>query len=276
MIGLEMVEQVSLRVMNNHSNLEPFGLKTGKGGAHLARTIMLDEISLLLESVELSSASQELFAEAIIEDNVLNKRSQKTRQLTYRHLVDLYSLDPDIPIFRTLLFLWQRAPESHSQLAALCAYSRDALFSQSAPFILKASEGQHIQRENLEAFIEQRHPDRFSPATLKSLAQNINSSWTQVGLLKGRSKKVRQTLSPQAGSVCLALWLGYLHHLRGVSLFQSEYMKVLECSADKGFELAQEAARKGWMTFKKVGNVVEVAFPQLLTKSEMEQLNESY
>lgn len=39
--------------------------------------------------------------------------------------------------------------------------------------------GESVRREEVEALIQAAEPDRFSPATLKSIAQNINGSWTQ-------------------------------------------------------------------------------------------------
>jgi hypothetical protein len=57
-------------------------------------------------------------------------------------------------------------------------------------------------------------------------------------------------------------------------LLNSEYMKLLECSFDQAAELASEAACKGWIVFKRVGNVIEVAFPQILTPQDMEKIRE--
>ncbi len=38
--------------------------------------------------------------------------------------------------------------------------------------------------------------------------------------------------------------------------------------------MAEIAARKGWIIFKKVGNVIEVLFPNNITPEEMELLRE--
>jgi len=126
----------------------------------------------------------------------------------------------------------------------------------------------------LEQFIDHQQPGRFSPATLKSTAQNINSSWTQAGHLTGRARKTRTHAKATSGSVAYALFLGYLTGVRGESLFQTEFAKLLDCPIDKAIDLAEEDSRRGWIVFKRVGRTIEVLFPNLLTQQEMEWLRE--
>jgi hypothetical protein len=159
-------------------------------------------------------------------------------------------------------------------LALICTYGRDSVFRATASFILKFTEGSTITRQSLEEFIDGLEPGRFSKATLKSTAQNINSTWTQSGHLCGRARKVRSRANPTAGSVSYALLLGYLTGARGQALFHSEYIKLLDCSFDKAIELAEEASRRGWIVFKRVGDVIEVLFPNQINQEEMERLRE--
>ena len=109
---------------------------------------------------------------------------------------------------------------------------------------------------------------------MRSTAQNINSTWTKSGHLFGRVRKVRARANPTAGSVSYALLLGYLTGVRGQALFQSEYIKLLDRTSDKAIELAEEASRKGWIVFKRVSDVIEVLFPNLINQEEMEWLRE--
>ena len=88
------------------------------------------------------------------------------------------------------------------------------------------------------------------------------------------SRKVRSHANPTAGSVSYALLLGYLAGSRGQALFQTEYTKLLDCTFDKAIELAEEASRKGWIVFKRVDDVIEVLFPNLINQEEMEWLYE--
>ena len=259
---------------NDSSKLSKFGFKFEKGGVHLARTMMLDELRTVLSYVKSPNPTKKDFVSAIEIDNCLGKRSGKSRSLSARHLVDLYSLDPSIPIFRVLLYFWTRDVEGQPILALSCAYCRDAILRMSAPIILGLPEGTMLSRQEVEAFINKSYPDRFSEATLKSTAQNINGTWTNTGHLKGKAKKIRSRATPTPGSVAFALYLGYISGLRGQDLLISEYMKNLDCSADKAIELADIASRRGWIVFKRVGSVMEVQFPNLITSEEQGWLYE--
>jgi len=256
------------------SKLTRFGFSFERGGAHSSRTIMLDELETLFSFVDRPDAGKAEFLQAINESNCLGKRSGKTRLLTYRHLVDLYALDPGVTIYRAMRFFWQRDPASRPMIALLCAYARDSILRQAAALILKTSEGSVVTRESVEELIDGVELGRFSKATLKSTAQNINSSFTKSGHLHGKVKKVRTKAVPTAASVAFALFLAYLNGERGVSLFHSEYAGLLDCSYEKALELAEEASRKGWIVFKRLGNVIEALFPGLLNNQEMEWLRE--
>ena len=177
-------------------------------------------------------------------------------------------------MFRALRFFWQRDVDGQPLLAALCAYTRDPMLRATASFVLGFQEGATITRESMEEFIDAQEPGRFSKATLKSTAQNINSSWTQSGHLAGRVRKVRARAVATPGAVSLSLLLGYVNGLRGESLFKSDYTKMLDCSFERTIELAEDASRRGWISHKRVGQVVEVLFPNLITSHEMEWLRE--
>lgn len=253
--------------------LERFGFRYQRGSAHLARTMMLRELTELLNHVPVSAVASD-YARAIEEENCLGKRSGRTRALTKRHLKDLYSLHPSTTVFRVLRYFWQRDPEGRPLIAFLCAYARDSLLRGSAPFILQSAEGQAFSREALETYLDSKSPGRFSRATLKSAAQNLASSWTQAGHLAGCVKKTRSKAVATPGSTAYALFLGFLSGARGESLLRTDYAKVLDCSFERVVELAETASRKGWIVFKRVGNVIEVLFPALLTEEEKEWTRE--
>ena len=253
---------------------EKFGFKFERNGAHTARTIMVDELETLLTYVNNENASRSDYLQAIEENNCLNKRSGKTRILTYRHLVDLYALDPSFILYRTLIYFWKRESTGLPLLALLCAFARDSVLRAATPFVLAFKPGEIIKREALEAFIDQLEPDRFSPATLKSVAQNINSSLTKSGHLYGKAVKTRVKATATPGTMAYALLLSYLCGARGRSLFSTDYVKLLECTFDQAIELTQDAARKGWLVFKHVGDVIEVVFPNLINEQEKEWLRE--
>jgi hypothetical protein len=236
--------------------------------------MMLGEVRGLLAFVDDVDAPKEAYVNGIETDNCLGKRSGKTRKITAKHLIELYALDSRIALFRSLLFFWRRDEEGQPLMALLCAYARDAILRMSSSFILTIREGNSVMREDLEEFLDSKEPGRFSKATLKSTAQNINSTWTQSGHLKGKVKKVRSRAKATSGSTAYALLLSYLEGTRGEALFSSEYTKLLDCSSERAIELAEEASRRGWIVMKRVGRVIEVLFPYLLTEQEKEWIGE--
>lgn len=235
---------------------------------------MLAELTTLLEYLADRQVSRADYIRAIVEDNCLGKRTDKNRLISKRYLIELFSLDRNLILFRALLFFWKRDTNGHPLLALLCAYARDTLLRASARYILSLPEGVPVNRESMEEFLDSLDPGRYSPGKLASNAKNINSTWTQSGHLSGRTKKTRAKAIATAGTVSYALLLGYLTGVRGQALFQTEYTKLLDCTFDKAIELAEEASRKGWIVFKRVGDVIEVLFPNLITEQEMEWLRE--
>jgi len=84
----------------NKNNLIKFGFAFPFGSPHVSRTIMLAELSTLLEYVTSSEASRADYIRAIVEDNCLAKRTDKNRVISKRYLVELYSLDSTLLLFR--------------------------------------------------------------------------------------------------------------------------------------------------------------------------------
>ncbi|WP_293815459.1 hypothetical protein, partial [Thiolapillus sp.] len=240
-----------------------FGFGLDQAGSHNARTMMLDELTSLFQCVSNPNSEKTDYAHAIIDENCLGKRSEKTRKITFRHLASLYGLDQSLVLFRVLRYFWERDEAGRAQLALLACYARDSILRATAPFILDLPVGTTIEREATEEFIESVMPERFSKATLKSTAQNINGTWTRSGHLQGRTRKQRTLVEATVGSISYALLLSYLSGYRGSALFHTPYIKLLDCSFDKAIERAEEASRRGWIIFKRIGDVMEVQFPNL-------------
>lgn len=173
-----------------------------------------------------------------------------------------------------LRHFWQRDPDGQALLALLVAYVRDAILRLSAPFILRMPPGKLLVRSELERYLDAQDPDRFSPATLKSTAQNVSTTWTHAGHVHGAVKKTRAAASPTPGAAALALLLGYLDGARGEVLFETQYTKLLDCPRERCIELAEQASRRGWIVCNRIGSIVEVLFPNLLTAQEQEYVRE--
>lgn len=191
-----------------------------KTTVHTSRTIMLNELSALLSQAD-SNADKTKYRKMITEDNVLNKSTLKTRQLTAERLGELYLLDSQKTLFRVMRQLWYADADGRPLLAFLMACMTDTLLHLSTEFILGIQCGDVITSSNMEQFLEEKMPNRFGKKTLRSVSQNLNSSFTQAGYLSGKVRKQRVQAKATSGSTTFALLLSYLEGLRAERLFEN-------------------------------------------------------
>lgn len=253
--------------MSSVAAQQKFGFKFGRNGAHSARTMMLAEIVELFRGRDADSSAAQ-YQEDIERFNVLHKPTEKARKLTWRHLVDLYGMDKAIPLFRVFRRMWESDESARALLACQMALARDPLLRLSREKILSLALGQLLPREEMEKALDEQCPDRYSEAMLKSLAQNVNGTWTHAGYLEGRSKKRRSEPEIRPANVAFALLLGYLQGATGNRLFNTEWTRMLGCRLERLLELARQASHSGLLTFKHSSEVMEVTFPGYLTKEE--------
>ena len=248
--------------MNDVEKLAKLGFKFGRNGAHSARSMMIAELKELLFARDESATKQDYEAD-IVNFNILHKPTEKSRKLTFRHLVDLYSLSIDIPLFSIFRKWWELSEESQPMLALQLAVARDPILRNSSKVILSLHEGEHLSRDQVEQHLAQDDPERFSPASLKSFAQNINGTWTQAGYLEGKAKKYR--IQPKATyvNIAYALFLAHCHGLSGQRMFDSFWCQLLSQDKEHLFELAHRASLRGLINFKQISEVIEVTFPNI-------------
>lgn len=259
--------------MTSNESLTKLGYRLGRGGVHAARTMMLEELTQLFEHTT-PSTSRDGYRTEVVSFNVLGKPTQKSRVLTFGHLAELYGLDPSIAVFRVFRKLWALDEQARPVLALTLALVRDPVLRLAESFVLGKAVGESVRREEIEELIAMAEPDRFSPATLKSIAQNINGSWTQAGYLTGRARKVRTWAKVTSANITLALFFGHLEGLSGQRLFTSRWMSLL-CSSPSELEaLANSASHRGQIVFLNAGGVKEVRFPGFLTAEEEQWLHE--
>jgi hypothetical protein len=132
--------------------LETFGLKFSSGASHVSRTIMLQELGAMLTSVPMGSSAAD-YREAILQQNVLGKTTDSTRQKSLRHLRELYALDEATPIFSLLRKLHAMDGASLPLLALQVAWSRDPVFRATTPAVIDASEGERVETVSSDLLI---------------------------------------------------------------------------------------------------------------------------
>ena len=276
-MAIEKVKRSALLLPapDGQAALDRLGLRGGDRGTHTSRTIMFAELALLLQAVPMD-APQATYRSAVVDENVLGKRSQATRELSFQRLKELYGLDPRLPMFRFLRFLWSVDREGRPLLAFLAAYARDPLLRLTAPAVFDAEQGARVGTTDVQLVLEKVTGNRFNPSILNKVARNAASSWTQSGHLRGRVQKCRSRPGATPGATALALFLGYLQGLRAQRLFASEWIRILDVPRDHVHQLAREAAQRGWLKFLHADTVVEIRFPGRLTPKEEEWTHEPH
>jgi len=233
------------------------GFRVADSGPHTSKTLMLQELETLLAAVP-SDAPAKAYRAAIVEENVLGKRTLSTRKETASRLTALHGLDPSKPLFRVLRRLWGVDPAAHPQLALLNGLSRDPLLMATTTQIMGMAQGQVLHRSEMVAAVQVFSHDRLSPKVLDAVARNTASSWTQSGHLKGKAKKLRQPLNPHPVALALAMWLGYASGKRGKGLLNTPWASALDSSTSSLLELAEQSKRLGLLKLSHGGGVVSI------------------
>jgi hypothetical protein len=238
-------------------DLAALGFRVAVSGPHTGKTLMLQELEALLVAVP-ADAPAKAYRVAIVEENVLGKRTLSTRKETASRLTALHGLDSSKPLFRVLRRLWAVDPAAQPQLALLNGLARDPLLMATRGLVLGMAASQRLQRTEMVAAIRVFTHDRLGAKVLDAVARNTASSWTQSGHLKGKVKKLRQPLSPRPTSLALALWLGYASGKRGKALLGTPWAAVLDCSSSGLMELAEQAKRLGLLKLSHGAGVVSI------------------
>jgi len=246
-----------------------WGFRSGDRGAHTSRTIMLRELSYLLEAAP-GEASRKDYRLAVTEDNCLAKRTVVTRKLSLQRLTELYGLDPRILLFRVLRDLWGSHETSRPLLAMLLALARDPLLRVTARSVISTPFGHEFARRPMKDALTGAVGDRLNDAVLDAVIRNASSSWTQSGHLEGRSRKTRRRVTATPTATAYALLIGYAAGRRGRLLFETPWTAVLDAGLEEPIDIAVDAKRLGLLDFKQSGSMIEVSFPALLAGKERE------
>ncbi|MEX2375646.1 MAG: hypothetical protein WD942_08705 [Dehalococcoidia bacterium] len=233
------------------------GLRFGDKGTHTSRTMMLSELTELLEVVP-ADATRPDHAAAIIDENVLGKATTSNRRSTNQRLAELYGLDARLSLFRVLRRLWDADPDGRPLLALLAALGRDPLLRYTAPTILRLKPGSELVRTVLLEDLAHATEGRLKESIRDKVARNAGSSWTQSGHLQGRVRKIRQTVEVTPGAVAFTLWLGSLQGLAGEGLLTSAWTAVLDSPPSRLLDLTLRAKQMGLVSARVGGGVIEI------------------
>ena len=255
-----------------HPAAERFGFRYGSKGTHTSRTLMLEELALLLAAIP-ATASRDDYVHAITEGNVTEKRTVATRRHTVQRLSELYALDLRVPLFKVLRRLWGGDETGRPLLALLCGLARDPLLRLTLPVIVALPIGSELSRQEMVRTVRNGTIDRLNTDSIDKVVRNASSSWTQSGHLSGRMRKLRQRVAPTPAVTAFALLLGYLEGVRGAALLRTSWARLLDNPPESLIQSAKDAKRLGLLDLRHAGDVVEFGFTPLLT---IEKLKESH
>jgi hypothetical protein len=241
---------------------ETIGFRSGAKGTHTSRTMMLDELTHVLEATP-PEARRDDYAAAIIDGNCLSKPTASTRRLSNQRLGELYGLDPTIPLFRILRRLWDVAADGRPLLALLATIARDPLLAATCPAIIAMPANAELQRDALKRALQTVVGDRLNDSTLEKVCRNVASTWAQSGHLEGRTFKKRRIVLPSPTAVTFAIYLAHAAGFRGADIFASGWLRVRDCDPSHARQLALDAKRSGLLDLRMAGHVVELNLSRL-------------
>lgn len=246
---------------------EKLGFRFGHKGPHTSRTIMLEDLSLLLDECPRDAIYND-YLRAIVDYNCLGKRTVATRELSSKRMREMYGLDPSVPIFRIMRSCWYADNKGRPLLALLAAMARDARLRVTAIPIIQMRPGEELIRQQMIDVLRESTENRLNDNTIDKVVRNAASSWTQSGHLEGRVRKIRQEVEPTPIVTAYAVFLGYLLGIRGHGLFKTLWVRVLDTPPEELLSLAIDAKRLGFLDVKHLGGVVEISIERLLTDEE--------
>lgn len=195
----------------------------------------------------------------VIDNNSLKKKSKGNLQITAKYLEQLYHLQKKDQFTDAFLAVAQLS--SSDELPMLCllrTQSSDILVADSLKYILEKKEGERIEPKEIAKVIASKYPDRFGDKTLKSIGQNLVSSYKQAGYLEGKIRNIRKKCSPTWRHVLLAILMGYISGLRGNFLLSTNYIAMLELPQQTIKDFIKEASLAGYLTFNEAGTVLTI------------------
>lgn len=238
----------------------PFGVRSFRTTA--SHTIGVPHLIDLLRAVP-ADASEAQYREAVVDQNVLGRPTHAGRQRSFRHLRELYLLDPAHLEFAALRHLWDLEPSARPLLAGILAFTRDGLLRASFSAVAAAVPGDAVTSADLSRAAAIEQGTGLSEATLGKVGRNTGACWTQTGHLHGRARKVRTHVEAAPAAIAYAAYLGHAAGRRGLDVLATPWAALLDVAPQEHLVALRRAHQRGLLDLQVAGNVVEVGFSLL-------------
>lgn len=243
---------------SSHIDESNFTLGTRRTTA--SHTIGIPHMIELLREVPMDGTAEQ-YCKAVVDGNVLGRPTLAGRQRSFRHLRELYFLDPARPEFTALRRLWNIDSASRPLLAGLLAVTRDQVLRASFAAIADLPAGSEVTSADLTAAVAAQFGNEMSESTLGKTGRNTGACWTQMGLLAGRARKVRTEVEARPAAIAYAAYLGHLAGSRGLGVLDNPWSQILGIAPGRTLEALRDAHTQGLLDLLVAGNVVDVSFP---------------
>lgn len=227
-----------------------------------SHTIGVPHLVELLRGLPAHSAA-ETYREAVVSENLLGRPTQAGRLRTYRHLRELYLLDPGDIRFAALRHFWDVEHAARPLLAGILAFTRDELLRASWGAIARATPGSVVSSEDLTNVVAERFARTMGASTLGKVGRNTGACWTQTGHLTGRNPKVRTAVDARPAAVAFAAYLGYIDGGRALNVLDNPWSALLDVPVAGRLDALERAHDAGLLTLRVAGHVVEVDFAHI-------------
>ena len=227
-----------------------------------SHTIGVPHLVELLRAIP-ANADHEAYRRAVVDDNVLGRPTQTGRARSFRHLRELYFLDPTRREFAALLRVWDVDPGAQPLIAGILAFTRDGILRASFEAIRHTPPGDVVASNDITKAVAAVYATDLSESTLGKTGRNTGASWTQTGHLVGRTKKVRQSVKASPAAVAYAAYLGHLAGKRGAGVLDTPWAMMLDLPIGAGIDALRQAHTQGLIDLLVAGNMVDVSFPMI-------------
>jgi hypothetical protein len=210
------------------------------------------------------------YRRAVVDENVLSRGSVAARKKVFKELKGRYVLDGEHPLYSTFHHEWRRC--GSDQERALTAYLLLALNDRTVALTSMEWLYPQLRRApcevrigELETFLRHlgkgEHPEvaRWTPITLRRVAQHYLASIRDFGLATGTTKKV--AVRPALYGCPVRLLLAALRMLRvsPLEVVRHEAFKLLGVAPEETVDALSQLNRRGDLRFRMQADVVELA-----------------
>lgn len=245
-----------------NNDIVPSDRTTGVSAAH---TIAIPSLQTLLASLP-TDADLASYKEAVVDQNILAKKTGASRKQAFADLQKLYLLQPEKVLFRALRDLWDGDPAGQRLLAGLCALARDSVLRASSKAITASNVGEELSSQDLALPVDAVFPGSYNQTTLALIGRMTYSSWEQIGHLGPSTDSTKTRRQPMCtpAVTTYALFLGHLEGVQGAALFDTFWVSILGQPRERLIDMATTASQRLLIDFRNSAGVIEVGFRELL------------